>query len=669
MSQSEDTEREVFLEEDVVQVSLICPFARQKDIRNDLMVTGCVETTVNNFLDGTFLHSELGANDNDQVYQVSDISNSGFYLSHIRKTPSDTGCSSTDINSDSDWDNPVCLPSAKCSAHEKSGSSCTEINSDDDCVQIVDHTETSLKKPTTVACEATVEMYGGHEISDSSEGDELPSPMESKALSISSGDDLSVEESKPLSSLLSNRNTCIGNSTPKSTIDIIMDTEELPDLDCYEPMDYMDSHAYTDSASVPSSEWSQRSVDTLPCSQASGISISSGNTVAPDGKAKKKRRTPGEIAESKRQTEHRKVQREQEKKEKEERKKREVQVRKAMQEAKKQLRPGDCMKYITVVVDLGVINAGPGAAVLAAFDDSEVKCVAESLAVPNTVIWRRKHLEHRMADDGSFEMIEEEQTEKEVLVVLTKLDFVQLVQNSRQAQQEGFCNEPTLVSHVQHIQQVYDNSRVTLFALGMTQYFREMKNCVQRQHREAVRTAGQEVPNKKRAKQQNKVILSRIEVEEVLVGLQLETGCNYQLIDSSKELADLVKTFTKAVAEAPLKKDRLESAFSFHCEGGTVGKVDKNGTGLLKVWKQQLQQFKTISTEMANAIISAYPSPRLLIEAYQKCSSEREAERLLEDIVVRRGAGALTTNRRIGKELSRRVYQLLNVTDPEFIIT
>lgn len=70
------------------------------------------------------------------------------------------------------------------------------------------------------------------------------------------------------------------------------------------------------------------------------------------------------------------------------------------------------------------------------------------------------------------------------------------------------------------------------------------------------------------------------------------------------------------------RKDRLESAFSFHCEGATVGKVDKNGAGLLKVWKQQLQQFKTISTEMANAIISAYPSPRLLIEVGQSPSEE-----------------------------------------------
>jgi hypothetical protein len=34
--------------------------------------------------------------------------------------------------------------------------------------------------------------------------------------------------------------------------------------------------------------------------------------------------------------------------------------------------------------------------------------------------------------------------------------------------------------------------------------------------------------------------------------------------------------------------------------------------GLLKVWKQQLLQFKNISPDIAQAIIAEYPSPLLL---------------------------------------------------------
>jgi len=42
--------------------------------------------------------------------------------------------------------------------------------------------------------------------------------------------------------------------------------------------------------------------------------------------------------------------------------------------------------------------------------------------------------------------------------------------------------------------------------------------------------------------------------------------------------------------------------------------VDKNNVGLLKVWKQQLMQFKNASLDVAQAIIAEYPSPMMLIE-------------------------------------------------------
>ena len=41
-------------------------------------------------------------------------------------------------------------------------------------------------------------------------------------------------------------------------------------------------------------------------------------------------------------------------------------------------------------------------------------------------------------------------------------------------------------------------------------------------------------------------------------------------------------------------------------------KVDRSGKGLLEVWKRQIQQFNRVSFEMAEAIVSAYPSPQLL---------------------------------------------------------
>lgn len=147
---------------------------------------------------------------------------------------------------------------------------------------------------------------------------------------------------------------------------------------------------------------------------------------------------------------------------------------------------------------------------------------------------------------------------------------------------------------------------------------------------------------------------------------QLQTDVMVYLLETSEELAEFVRTFSKAVAEKPAKKDRLQTAF-FDVGVSTV-KVDKNGQGLLKVWRQQLLQFKNISPDIADAIVQAYPSPHLLMEAYRKCNDSNDQEKLLENIVVRRGAGVLETSRRVGKEMSRRIHTFVTSSNPSEVI-
>lgn len=42
--------------------------------------------------------------------------------------------------------------------------------------------------------------------------------------------------------------------------------------------------------------------------------------------------------------------------------------------------------------------------------------------------------------------------------------------------------------------------------------------------------------------------------------------------------------------------------------------MDRSGKGLFEVWKRQIQQFNRVSLEMADAVVSAYPSPQLLVQ-------------------------------------------------------
>lgn len=96
-------------------------------------------------------------------------------------------------------------------------------------------------------------------------------------------------------------------------------------------------------------------------------------------------------------------------------------------------------------------------------------------------------------------------------------------------------------------------------------------------------------------------------------------------------------------------------------------KVDKDGNGLKRLWKQILTTFPLARLETAEAIMDKYPTLSSLMQAYDKCASSNEAELLLQDIQIRRAAGPLSSARRIGPELSKKVYKFFSATDPELL--
>ncbi|NXI34145.1 EME1 endonuclease, partial [Galbula dea] len=155
-----------------------------------------------------------------------------------------------------------------------------------------------------------------------------------------------------------------------------------------------------------------------------------------------------------------------------------------------------------------------------------------------------------------------------------------------------------------------------------------------------------------------------------LVDLQLSKQVQVSFFESWQELGEFATMFTKAVAEAPYKREQANTGFPFYLGKGWCGgvKVDHSGKGLLEVWKRQIQQFNRVSLEMAEAIVSAYPSPQLLTQAYSRCSSEQERENMLANIPVLRGDGVTATSRRVGPELSRRIYLQMTSHDPDLYL-
>lgn len=64
------------------------------------------------------------------------------------------------------------------------------------------------------------------------------------------------------------------------------------------------------------------------------------------------------------------------------------------------------------------------------------------------------------------------------------------------------------------------------------------------------------------------------------------------------------------------RREQQNTGFSFYLENKWCRgvKVDPSGKGLFEVWKRQIQQFNRVSGEMAEAVVSAYPSPQLLVQ-------------------------------------------------------
>ncbi|KFO34730.1 Putative crossover junction endonuclease EME2 [Fukomys damarensis] len=158
------------------------------------------------------------------------------------------------------------------------------------------------------------------------------------------------------------------------------------------------------------------------------------------------------------------------------------------------------------------------------------------------------------------------------------------------------------------------------------------------------------------------------EVEEALVLLQLLRNMDVLLVASWQELSRHVCSFTKALAQRPSKQYRDSQAFSF-CTGGRWAsgqKVARDGSGLQGVWWRQIQQFNRVSPAVADAVVGAFPSPRLLQQALLDCSTDQERLGLLADLPVKAHKGR--QHRRVGPDLSRRICLFLTTTNPDLLL-
>ncbi|KFQ68947.1 putative crossover junction endonuclease EME2, partial [Phaethon lepturus] len=307
----------------------------------------------------------------------------------------------------------------------------------------------------------------------------------------------------------------------------------------------------------------------------------------------------------------------------------------------------------------------------------------EPQAIPCSITWRRNMPNTLSAPDGPVVKAEEE---KEVLVLVEPEDFLRRLFS---------LTQPDL-NQVLPLADLEGSSTRTysLAIVGLDAYRRYVpgerwhwgmclaSRCNQEQGRQQALSPREQSPSSQPGPE---LAMTQEEILEALVVLQLWGNIEVLFVDTWQEFGQHVSALTKAIAKRPYKpvltapglalsnlsfcRRQLESQELPFCTAGAWAsgvRVEKDGTGLWQVWKRQLQQFNRVSPATAAAIAEAYPSPSLLLQAYNECSTEDEKRLLLSDIPVKSDVSG--KDHRVGPDLSRRVYLFVVSTDPDLVL-
>ncbi|XP_077172836.1 structure-specific endonuclease subunit EME2 isoform X2 [Paroedura picta] len=370
-------------------------------------------------------------------------------------------------------------------------------------------------------------------------------------------------------------------------------------------------------------------------SSSEGPSLGSASQEAPSArspKTRRKKRSPEEMEASRAKLEARKLERELKKEERLRRQQQsalEKQKKKEAANAMKLLRPDQCMKRLTVCVDPGLLKDPGSDVLLEALGSLDCQSCLEPQAHPCSITWRRNLPSN--ASTG-------------VAGRWSAPDLSHLLPSS------GPGDRPAKVF------------TVVVVGLEAFQWY-----C--RQHGETLdRGPEEQSGNRERSLPGPELYMTQRQTEEAQVLLQLWGNAGVLFLETWLDLAQHVLAMTKAIAQRPYKKYLGAQPFSF-CSAGKWAsgvRVCEDGAGLREAWCRQIQQFSRASPAVAEAVARAYPSPRLLLQAYEGLCSEMDRQLLLSDVRVEPEEGG--KERRVGPDLSRRIYLFLASTNPELVL-
>ncbi|XP_012692563.2 probable crossover junction endonuclease EME2 [Clupea harengus] len=359
----------------------------------------------------------------------------------------------------------------------------------------------------------------------------------------------------------------------------------------------------------------------------------------------KKRRSRDEVDTDRARAEEKKAERERAKKEREkkkEEKKQEQQQRKEAAERLKSYRPENYVKCLTVRIHPVLLQDGNSDVLSETLSELEWKSCIEPHSLTHSITWKRS-VPQEEAEDGEVE-------EEQVLMVISLYEFMDVVQSVKQVLKgDSSRHEKSgLLAALSDHLNTHTESVVTMLVMGSGQH--RKRGSWYHSHGDLRSQLG----------------MQDVEIEEVLVYLELYKSVCVHFLYNWKEVTDQVCTYTKALSKRPFKALSECTELGFCVDGSWAGgtRVERDGKGLAEVWGRQIQQLNRVSPAVATAVTSAYPSPQLLLQAYEKLDSEKERRALLADLTVK----GMVKERRVGPEFSARIYRVLTTENTQLVL-
>ncbi|XP_031171332.1 probable crossover junction endonuclease EME2 isoform X2 [Sander lucioperca] len=423
------------------------------------------------------------------------------------------------------------------------------------------------------------------------------------------------------------------------------DAETIPDLNRDESGQILVTVS-TDLTDDQSSDHKCKSLPSSPTktesSQTSALS-----PPRPDGcgtpSPARKRRTKEEIEADRQAAREKKEARDRQRaaraQEKEERRQ-EQQKRREAAENLKSLRPENCLRRLTVCIDPALLQQDGSDILLDTLTTFEWRFSIESQQLPHSITWTRDLPQGA----GSVE-------EEQVVLVLGLTDFMDMViSGKKMLDSEG--EETRMGSFLNPILECLNREakKVTLLVSD--------SQTDNRTDAYGVHLLDETL--------QSKLGMENLDVEEVLVYLQLCKNISLVFLEGWQEVTNHVCAVTKALSKRPFKLLTEQAELPFCVDGSWASgvRVERDGSGLIQVWSRQIQQLNRVSPAVASTVIAAYPSPQLLLQAYQSLGSEEDRKGLLAALLVKSGG----KERRIGPEISARVYRCFTAQNPQLVL-